>query len=227
MLCGLLYGVGSSSTSNFLPVMIKRLTQDTVRANLHTIGPNLTGALVMYVSCWVSRPHSATRIGIDCGYCCIDDRMGFAGCIGSRASRQSWIFPDLFADVWHVRANASCPRVGGANTQSASARAVALGFISMCTILGGFVSSGAYRAQDAPTYRPALITVFVCRHGFVVICAGMRVLYARMNQDLARGKGLLLRGLKSRKGSDLCYNHIHLVLISYRYISLDLPMSIV
>ncbi|EED15159.1 conserved hypothetical protein [Talaromyces stipitatus ATCC 10500] len=54
-LSGLLYGVGSSSTSNFLPVMIKRRAQDTVRVNLYTIGPNLTGALMMmYVSCWVT-----------------------------------------------------------------------------------------------------------------------------------------------------------------------------
>lgn len=70
----------------------------------------------------------------------------------------------------------------------------------MCTILGGFVSSGAYRAQDAPTYRPALITVFVCRPGFVVICAGMRVLYARMNQDLARGKRVVVEGVEVKKG---------------------------
>ncbi|PCG88203.1 Major facilitator superfamily domain, general substrate transporter [Penicillium occitanis (nom. inval.)] len=198
-LCGLLYGVGSSSTSNFLPVMIKRLTQDTVRANLYTIGPNLTGALMMYISCWVS-----DRI----------QQRALVSIVVIVVSMIGWILLGALDLVHHVKVGyfltylltfgtfvpmLLVPAWVGANTQSTSARAVALGFISMCTNLGGIVSSGAYRAQDAPTYRPALITVFVCQAVFVVICAGMRMVYARMNRDLARGNRVVVEGVEVKE----------------------------
>jgi hypothetical protein len=197
---GLLYGVGSSSTSNFLPVMIKRLTQDTVRANLYTIGPNLTGALMMYISCWVS-DHIQQR--------------ALVSIVVIVVSMIGWILLGALDLVHHVKVGyfltylltfgtfvpmLLIPAWVGANTQSASSRAVALGFVSMCTNLGGIVSSGAYRAQDAPTYRPALITVFVCQAVFVVICAGMRLVYARMNRDLARGQTVVVEGVEVKRG---------------------------
>lgn len=197
---GLLYGVGSSSTSNFLPVMIKRLTNDTVQANLYTIGPNLTGALMMYISCWVSD---------------LIQQRALVSIVVIVISMIGWILLGALDLVDHVKVGyfltylitfgtfvpmLLVPAWVGANTQSTSARAVALGFISMCTNLGGIVSSGAYQEKDAPTYRPALITVFVCQAVFVIICAGMRVLYARMNADLARGRTVIVEEVEVPKG---------------------------
>ncbi|OKL57414.1 hypothetical protein UA08_07657 [Talaromyces atroroseus] len=190
----LLYGVGSASTSNFLPVMIERLTDNSVRANLYTIGPNLTGALVMCITCWVSdRIQQRALVAI---------AVIIVSIIG-------WILLGSLDLVHHVKVGyfltylltfgtftpmLLIPAWVGANAQSASARAVALGFISMFTNLGGIVSSGVYRQQDAPTYRPALITVSVCQAVFIVICFGMRVVYSRMNRDLARGKTVVVDG---------------------------------
>jgi hypothetical protein len=193
-LSALLYGVGSASTSNFLPVMIERLTDSSVRANLYTIGPNLTGALVMCVTCWVS------------------DRLQQRALVAVTVvivSIVGWILLATLDLVHHVKVGyfltylltfgtftpmLLIPAWVGANAQSESARAVALGFVSMFTNLGGIVSSGVYRSQDAPTYRPALITVSVCQAVFVVICLGMRGVYGRMNRELARGGRVVVDG---------------------------------
>ncbi|QGA19351.1 hypothetical protein EYB26_007040 [Talaromyces marneffei] len=199
-LSGLLYGVGATSTSNFLPVMIQRLTQDTVRANLYTIGPNLTGAFFMYVGCWVSDS--------------IQQR-GLVSIVVVSVSMIGWILLGTLDLVDHVKLGyfltylltfgtfvplLLVPAWVGANTRTTSSRAVALGFLSTSANLGGIVSSGVYRAQDAPTYRPALITVFLCQAVFVMICIVMRAVYARMNRDLARGVAVVVEGVEVRRG---------------------------
>ena len=53
-LMALFYGVAAASISNFLPTMIKRLTKDTITANLYTIAPNLNGAIWIVAMCFVS-----------------------------------------------------------------------------------------------------------------------------------------------------------------------------
>lgn len=199
-LCGLLYGVGSTSTSNFLPLMIKRLTNDTIRANLYTIGPNLTGALMMYISCWVSdRTQQRALVSI---VVIVISMIGFIllGALDLVHHVKVGYFLTYLITFGTFVPMLLVPAWISANTQSASARAVALGFISMCTNLGGIVSSNAYRAQDAPTYRPALITVFLCQAVFVVICGWMRIVYVRMNAELARGGTLIVEEVEVGKG---------------------------
>jgi len=50
----LCYGVAAASISNFLPTIVKRITVDTIKANLFTIAPNLNGAIWIIVVCWIS-----------------------------------------------------------------------------------------------------------------------------------------------------------------------------
>ncbi|KAL4794845.1 hypothetical protein BDV19DRAFT_389747 [Aspergillus venezuelensis] len=139
--------------------MIKRLTNDTVRANLLTIGPDLVAATVMMSVSWLS-DFTQQR-----AYCAIGS--GTAALIG-------WI---LFASLdlvteggvgyfltYLILSGTFLPLLLlhawiGANIRVTSERAVALGLISMTQNLGGIVSSTVYRAQDVPTYRPALVTV--------------------------------------------------------------------
>lgn len=179
-----LCGVGSASSSNFLPVMIKRLTNDTVRANLLTIGPNLVAATVMMTTSFLS-DYTQQRAWF---------ALGSAG-----VALIGWV---LFASLDLVKETGVgyfltylivsgtflplllVPAWIGANTKTTSERAVAMGLISMSQNLGGIVSSGVYREQDAPAYRPALITVSGCLVGFLVICGYMRVVYARLNRRL-------------------------------------------
>ncbi|KAH8430923.1 uncharacterized protein LDX57_008587 [Aspergillus melleus] len=185
--CALLYGVGVASSSNFLPVMIKRLTDDAVQANLYTIGPNLTAAAIQLTTCYLS-DLTQQRAWFSIGPIIV--------------SMIGWILLGSLDLVTHVKVGyfltylitfgtftpgLLVPAWVGTNTPSTSTRAVSLGLLSMFQNLGGIVSSGAYRAQDAPIYRPALTTVFACQAVFVVICFFMRVQYKRMNQRLDAG----------------------------------------
>ncbi len=180
----LLCGVGSASSSNFLPVMIKRLTNDTVRANLLTIGPNLVAATVMMTVCFLS-DYTQQRAYFALGsasvaligwilFASLDlvEETGI-GYFLTYLIVSGTFLPLLLVPAWI-----------GANTKTTSERAVAMGLISMSQNLGGIVSSGVYREQDAPTYRPALITVSGCLVGFLGICGYMRVVYARLNRRL-------------------------------------------
>jgi hypothetical protein len=127
-------------------VVIKRLTNDTVRANLLTIGPNLvaatvmmtvsylfgmaqqrawfaTGAITVVLIGWVLFASldlvEKTGVGIFLTYLIISGA----------------ILPLLLVLAWV-----------GANRRSSSECAVALGLLSMFQNLGRIVSSGVYRS---------------------------------------------------------------------------------
>lgn len=152
--------------------MIKRLTDDTVQASLYTIGPNLTAVVIQLTTCYLSDR--------------MQQRAWFS--MGSiLVSMIGWILLGSLDLVNHVRVGyfltylltfgtftpaLLIPAWVGVNTPSASGRAVALGLVSMFQNLGGIISSAVYRAQDAPVYRPALITVSVFQGVFIVICLG-------------------------------------------------------
>ncbi|KAL4962462.1 major facilitator superfamily domain-containing protein [Aspergillus stella-maris] len=188
-----LCGVGSASSSNFLPVMIKRLTNDTVHANLLTIGPNLVAATVMMSVSWLSDfTQQRAYYAIGSGTVALIGWILFAsldlvheGGVGYFLTYlivSGTFLPLLLLPAWI-----------GANVKITSERAVALGLISMTQNLGGIVSSAVYRAQDAPTYRPALVIVSGCLAGFLLICVGMRVVYARLNRTEGKeGKGVYM-----------------------------------
>lgn len=50
----LCYGCAAASISNFLPTIVKRITVDTVKANLYTVAPNLSGGVFIVLICWLS-----------------------------------------------------------------------------------------------------------------------------------------------------------------------------
>lgn len=74
------------------------------------------------------------------------------------------------------------------NTHTTTGRALTLGLLFGFQNLGGIVSSAVFRAQDAPVYKPALITVAVTQGVFIVVCLAQRQYYARINYKLAKGE---------------------------------------
>ncbi|KAL3491509.1 major facilitator superfamily domain-containing protein [Aspergillus germanicus] len=182
-----LCGVGSASSSNFLPVMIKRLTQDTVRANLLTIGPNLVAAATMMTVSWFSdRTQQRAYFAIGPIAIALVGWVLLASLNLIHRTELGYFFTYLTTGGTFIPL-LLIPAWVGANTRSTSERAVALGLLSMFQNLGGIVSSGVYRAQDAPIYRPALLTVSGCLGGFLVITVMMRFVYARLNRKLREG----------------------------------------
>ncbi|KAL3458117.1 major facilitator superfamily domain-containing protein [Aspergillus heterothallicus] len=182
-----LCGVGSASSSNFLPVMIKRLTDDTIRANLLTIGPNLVAATIMMSVSWFSdRTQQRAYFALGSIAIALVGWVLLAALNLLHRTELGYFFTYLTTGGTFIPL-LLIPAWVGANTRSTSERAVALGLLSMFQNLGGIVSSAVYRAQDAPIYRPALLTVSGCLGGFLVITAIMRFVYSGLNRGLREG----------------------------------------
>ncbi|KAF7559925.1 hypothetical protein G7046_g4224 [Stylonectria norvegica] len=152
----LLYGVGQASSSNFLPTIVKRIAVIPSKSNLW---PNLTAAFIQLSTTWLSDRYQ--------------QRASFA--VGALfVSFIAWILlatldlvhsvhvgyfltylitfgtftPGILVPIWIA-----------SNTTTTTGRAMRLGLNFMGQNLAGIISSSVFRAQDAPIYKPALITI--------------------------------------------------------------------
>ncbi|KAJ3539835.1 hypothetical protein NM208_g5323 [Fusarium decemcellulare] len=192
-----LHGVGFASSSNFLPVIIKRLTVDTIKANLYTIGPNLEASVALLLASFLSDRY-AQRALFACGALSIS-LVGFVllGSLDLVNLIEVGYFltflltfgvftPGLLTPVWL-----------SSNIPTTTGRAVSLGMSYMGQNLAGIVSSLIFRAQDAPVYKPALITAAVCQGGYLVVAMGLRQYYVRLNREIDRGEILFAKGMEN------------------------------
>lgn len=194
-----LHGVGFASSSNFLPVIIKRLTVSTIKANLYTIGPNLSASVALLSASFLS-DRFAQRAFFATGALAVS-LIGFVllGSLDLVNLVQVGYFltflltfgvftPGLLTPVWLA-----------SNIHTTTGRAVALGMTYMSQNLAGIVSSLVFRNQDAPVFRPALITAAVCQAGYIVLALILRQYYARLNKKVDSG-GVQIAGMEKNPG---------------------------
>ena len=84
------------------------------------------------------------------------------------------------------------------NTTTTTGRAFRLGLNFFGQNIAGIISSCAFRAQDAPVYKPALITIACCQAAFMIVCLGVREYYRRLNKKLDSGELVHVSGGKER-----------------------------
>lgn len=191
-----LHGVGFASSSNFLPVIIKRLTVDTVTANLYTIGPNLFASVSLLSASYLS-DRFAQRAFFASGALAVS-LLGFVllGSLNLVNLVEVGYFltflltfgvftPGLLTPVWL-----------SSNITTTTGRAVALGMSYMSQNLAGIVSSLIFRNEDAPVYRPALITAAVCQGGYILLALLLRQYYARINRRIDKGEVAHAEGME-------------------------------
>ncbi|OTB10516.1 hypothetical protein K445DRAFT_309348 [Daldinia sp. EC12] len=194
----LLYGVGVASSSNFLPTIVKRIAITPSKANLYTVGPNLTAAAVQLATTWAS-DKLQQRATIACGTLFV--------------SFLAWVLLAVLDLVKHVEVGyfltylltfgnftpgILIPVWVASNTTTTTGRAFRLGLNFMAQNLAGIISSAVFRAQDAPVYKPALITVACCQAVFMVLCLGLREYFRRLNRKLECGDAVHVSGGKVR-----------------------------
>lgn len=190
MLMALSFGVALTGAANFLPSMIRRLTRDSARANLFTIGPHLTamacqlgatflnnriqqrGVLILSFAAvagvaWVllATLELSGRRGVDVGY--FLTYLLMAGTFTPPPLVAEWI---------------------ASNSPTSTGRALRLGMFATAIPIGGIISSVAFRAQDAPVYQRGLLTCASFIVLLAVLAAGMRVHFARLNARMDRGE---------------------------------------
>ncbi|KAI1074217.1 MFS general substrate transporter [Whalleya microplaca] len=196
----LMYGVGVASSSNFLPTMIRRLTKDTPTANLYTIGPNLTASVFQLLTCWLSDRYQQRAL-FACGTTCISllawILLGTLDLV--HLPQAGYFLTYLITFATFIPSNI-VPAWLASNTHTTTGRAVALGMNYMAMNLAGIISSLTYRDEDAPVYRPALVTCGCTQGVFIVTALLTRHYYATLNKKLDSGELSHAPGMEARSG---------------------------
>ncbi|KAI9037135.1 putative MFS transporter [Aspergillus affinis] len=153
-------GVPLQGVALFMPQIIQRLGFSTVKTNLYTVAPNVTGAVMLLVLAFASDAARLRSPFIVLGflftftgfmiYASIDDVEGKIQVAYFATFMMTWgtSAPSVLLSTWYN------------NNIAHEGRRVLLTSIGVpLANLMGLVSSNVFRTQDKPKYMPALITV--------------------------------------------------------------------
>ncbi|KAL1993671.1 hypothetical protein VTN49DRAFT_2340 [Thermomyces lanuginosus] len=170
-------GVPIQAVALFMPQIVQRLGYSTVKTNLYTVAPNVTGAVMLLILAFSS---DAVRLRSPfivlgflltlCGfviYAAIDDvnaqiKLAYYACFMMTWGTSA---PSVLLSTWYNN-----------NTAHEGQRVLLTSIGVPLANLMGLVSSNVFRAKDAPKYEPALITV-ACFGGVGATTAGLLGLY--------------------------------------------------
>ncbi|KAK6366977.1 hypothetical protein LTS17_010528 [Exophiala oligosperma] len=151
-------GVPLQSVSLFLPVIVKRLGYSTVKTNLYTVAPNITGAVMLLVLGFASDftrwrfPFVALGFAFTCIgfiiYACVNVHtqihVAYFACFMMTWGTSA---PSVILDVWYNN-----------NLADENKRVMLTSVGVPVANLMGVVSSNIFQDRDAPKYLPALVT---------------------------------------------------------------------
>lgn len=188
-------GVPLQSVQLFLPVIIQRLGYSTVKTNLYTVAPNVSGAVMLLIlafcSDWTRWRFPFVALGFLFTF---TGMVIFAGIdvendinVAYFASfMMTWgtSAPSVLLDVWYNN-----------NIASEGKRVVLTSIAVPMANLMGVVSSNIFRAQDAPKYGPALITTaaFGGTGAILTLLLGLWMIFDNRRRD--RAQGIQMRAL--------------------------------
>ncbi|KAF7524905.1 hypothetical protein PCG10_005488 [Penicillium crustosum] len=165
-------GVPLQAVQLFLPVIIQRLGYSTVKTNLFTVAPNISGAVVLLIlafsSDWTRWRFPFIALGF---------LFTFVG--GTSA-------PSVLLDTWYNN-----------NTANEGRRVVLTSIAVPLANLMGVVSSNIFRKQDAPKYLPALITTASFGGVGIVLtlCLGLWMMADNKKRDRLQGVHIKARDI--------------------------------
>lgn len=189
-LMALSFGVALTGAANFLPSMIRRLTRDSVRANLFTIGPHLTA-----MACQIGATFLNNRVQQRAVL--IASSAGVAGLAWVLLATLDLSGPrgvDVGYFLTYVLMAGTFtppPLVAewiASNSPTSTGRALRLGMFATAIPIGGIISSVAFRAQDAPVYQRGLLTCASFIVLLALLAVVMRVHFAKLNRRMDRGE---------------------------------------
>ncbi|KAF5645801.1 major facilitator superfamily transporter [Fusarium tjaetaba] len=189
----LTYPVAFSTTSNFLPLIIRRLGYNTVITNLLTVPPNVAGFLVLLAVTWSSDRNrertlhivgslSTSLVGllilaiIDAeAHIAVAYFACFMLCAGA-------YIPSCLVHSWHNN-----------NNLSENSRAATTGLLVGLGNLGGILSAGTFRTTYAPRYAPTLIGTAACNVTCIVFTLGLGFWMRKQNRTKNEAQGVELK----------------------------------
>lgn len=152
-------GVPLQSVALFLPQIIQRLKFDTIKTNLYTVAPNITGAVMLLVLAFAS---DFTRLRfpfIVLGYAFTFTGFIIYAAIDDVTKSLHLAYFATFMMCWGTSAPSVLLSTWYNNNIAHEGRRVTLTSVGVpLANVMGLVASNIFRQQDAPKYKPALIT---------------------------------------------------------------------
>ena len=184
-------GVPLQGVVTFLPQIVQRLGYSTVKTNLYTVAPNVSGAVMLLVLAFAS---DYTRIRFP--YIALGFLFTFIGFIiyASLPDVDHHLHVAYFATftmTWGTNAPSVLLDTWYNNNVADEGRRVVLTSVGVpLANLMGLVPSNVFRDKDAPKYLPALVTtaafggVGMC----VTVALGCWMLYDNRRRDRRQGR---------------------------------------
>ncbi|KAK5103930.1 hypothetical protein LTS08_003354 [Lithohypha guttulata] len=151
-------GVPLQSVSLFLPVIVKALGYNTVKTNLYTVAPNITGAVMLLILAFSS---DLTRLRfpfVALGFAFTMTGMIIYACVDVESQLQVAYFA-CFMMTWGTSAPSVILDTWFNNNIANENKRIMLTSVGVPVAnLMGVVSSNIFVPKDAPKYFPALIT---------------------------------------------------------------------
>ncbi|KAF4493272.1 major facilitator superfamily transporter [Fusarium agapanthi] len=186
----LTYPVAFSTTSNFLPLIIRRLGYSTVITNLLTVPPNVAGFLVLLAVTWSSDRNRERTLHIVGSLCTSLVGLLILAIIDAEAHIGVAYFacfmlctgayiPSCLVHSWHNN-----------NNLSENSRAATTGLLVGLGNLGGILSAGTFRTNYAPRYAPTLIGTAACNVTCIVFTLGLGFWMRKQNRMKNEAQGV-------------------------------------
>ncbi|KAI1264881.1 major facilitator superfamily domain-containing protein [Xylariaceae sp. FL1019] len=205
LLIELALGVPLQSVSLFLPQIVQRVITGTVKVNLYTVAPNITGAVTLLILAF-----SSDFLRIRFPFICLGFALTLIGFIIYAAiddvhAQNRLAYFATFMMTWGTSAPSVLLSTWYNNNVAHEGERLTLTSVGVpLANLMGLVSSNIFRAQDAPKYLPALITT-ASFGGFgliVTACLGFFMLWDNKRRNRRQGVKISARDIPTSRLRD-------------------------
>ena len=170
-------GVPIQGVALFMPQIIERLGYATVKTNLYTVAPNVTGAVMLLILAFCSDFAKVRSPFIVLGFLLTFCGFIIYAAIDDVQEQIQVAYFATFMMTWGTSAPSVLLSTWYNNNIAHEGRRVLLTSIGVpLANLMGLVSSNVFREKDKPKYEPALITV-ACFGAVGALLAGLLGLY--------------------------------------------------
>ena len=198
-------GVPIQGVALFMPQIIERLGYKTVKTNLYTVAPNVTGAVMLIILAFASDFAKIRSPFIVLGFLLTFCGFIIYAAIEDVQAKIQVAYFATFMMTWGTSAPSVLLSTWYNNNIAHEGRRVLLTSIGVpLANLMGLVSSNVFRKKDKPKYEPALITV-ACFGAVGALLAGSLGLYMWLDnkrRDRRAGVKLHARDIPTERMRD-------------------------
>ncbi|KAG5941417.1 hypothetical protein E4U53_007409 [Claviceps sorghi] len=196
-------GVPLQSVALFLPQIIQRLGYSTVRTNLYTVAPSVTGAVMLLLLAFASDRLRLRfpLIVLGFAFTCV----GFVLYASVPDDDVTLAYFATFLMCWGTSAPSVLLSTWYNNNIAHEGRRVTLTSVGVpLANLMGLVASNLFREQDAPKYLPALITTasFGAAGAFITGFLGLYMMWDNRTRDRRAGVAIKARDVPTLRLRD-------------------------